>query len=121
MITFDALSENISGVDANGNRFGKPVDGISAWYHENDYDKFIGHNVDEDYEYGFEIEYNGHTYIDHWFFVNELHESGVIGYSMLPIDGDGDVIFYICGCKVDHVCTFNEMIEYLTSELYFVD
>ena len=118
MITFDELAENISGIDCNGNRFGKPVDGVSAWYVENDYDRFIGSEYVSD---GVEIEYNGIKYTDHWFFVNESHESGVVGYSLLPTDGDGDVIFYVCGSKVDRVVSFDEMIDYLTCEAYFID
>jgi hypothetical protein len=120
MITFDALSENISGIDCNGNRFGKPVDGISAWYMENDYNKLVTDSYEAD---GVEIEYNGVKYVDHWFFVNESHESSVCGYSLLPADDDGfnDVIFYVCGSKVDSVVSFDEMIDYLTNEAYFID
>ena len=118
VMKFSELCDGISGIDCNGNRFGYAVDGVSAWYHENEYNKFIGSDYVSD---GIELEYNGIQYVDHWFFVNESHESSVVGYSLLPIDNNGDVIFYIRGNHIDRVCTFDEMIDYLQNDIYFIN
>jgi len=116
-ITFNELSENISGIDVNGNRFGKPIDGISAWYHESDYDKFIGSDYKSD---ELEIVVNGVKYHQHWFFVNESHDSNVCGVSLIDENNENDILFYVYGCRVDKVVSFDEMIDYLTNEYYFV-
>ena len=115
---FSEWAENISGIDCNGKRFGKPVNDVSAWYHESDYDKFINSDYESD---ELEIEVNGVKYHEHWFFVNEKHDSNVCGVSLIDENNEHDILFYIYGCHVDHVCSFDEMIDYLTNEYYFVD
>jgi len=116
---FSEYCENISGIDCNGDRFGKPFDnGVSCWYFENEYNKFVGveSNTDE-----VEIVINGVKYHQHWFFVNEKHESSVCGCSLIDENNEHDVLFYVYGCKVDKVVSFNEMIDYLTNETYFIE
>ena len=115
---FDFMCENISGVDSNGNRYGKcDENGVSAWYFEEDYDKFVDSGYTKEDTVDFEID--GVMYREHWFFVNEKHASNVIGYSLLS--DNGDVKFCIIGCKTDRVCSFDEMYQYLTDSVYFVE
>lgn len=118
MDKFDFMCDNISGFDVNGNRYGKPDEnGVSAWYSECDYDEYIDCKWYQPEP--IEVEYNGKMYYEHWFFVNEKHDSNVCGYSIMS--EDGDVQFYIVGCKLDRVCSFETLYQYLTDSAYFVD
>lgn len=115
---FEKWAENISGIDYNGNRYGKPVNDVSAWYMQEEYERSIGSERNDD---AVEFDIDGVKYVEHWFFTNEVHDSSVVGYSLIPENGDGDVQFCVVGCRVDRVCTFDEMIDYLTNQAYFVD
>ena len=118
MSRFDFMCDNISGVDCNGNRYGQPDEnGVSAWYMEADYDKSIGNDYHK--EDSIEFEVDGVMYREHWFFVNEKHNSNVIGYSLM--NEAGDVKFCVVGCRTDFVCSFETMYQYLTDSIYFVD
>ena len=114
---FDLLCDLISGVDVNGDRYGEcDVNGVSAWYFKEDYCKFNGYQRDDD---GVEFTVNGVTYYEHWFFVNEQHDSTVVGYSIMS--ENGDVQFCVVGNKIDQVCDFQTMYKYLTDKQYFVE
>lgn len=116
---FDKLCDGMSGINSSGNRYGYcDENGVSVWYFESDYDRFINSDYEKTDEITFEI--NGETYREHWFFVNEKHESSVVGYSIVSGDND-DVKFCVVGCRTDFVCDFETMYKYLTNEHYFVD
>lgn len=113
---FDFLADNISGVNDNGQRYGQcDENGVSAWYFETDYDNYIdsGYKAEP-----IEFDVDGVKYREHWFFVNEKHDSNVIGYSLMS--ENGDVKFCVIGCKTDFVCDFDTMYEYLTDSIYFI-
>lgn len=113
---FDFLCGNISGIDEEGNRYGQcDENGVSAWYVETDYNKFIDGEYEKE---AIEFEVDGDTYREHWFFVNEKHDSNVVGYSLMS--ENGDVKFCVIGCRTDFVCDFDTMYKYLTDSVYFI-
>jgi hypothetical protein len=114
---FDFLCDNISGIDYDNSRFGKcDENGVSAWYHENSYNEFTMQTYKRD---KIEFDVDGVKYYEHWFFVNELHNSSVVGYSLM--NEDGDIQFCVVGCRTDFVCDFDTMYKYLTNESYYID
>lgn len=118
-VDFSELCDAISGVDCSGNRFGKPINGISAWYLRGDYLQYIGEPTDN-IEY-VEFKFGETIYREHWFFVNEQHNSSVYGVSLIPNDDIGDIMFAVVGAHIDHICSYETMIRYLTNSYYFVD
>ena len=114
---FDKLADNISGINSNGERYGAcDENGVSAWYFENDYNKYTDTEYNKE---AVDFEVGGVMYLEHWFFVNEKHDSSVIGYSLMS--DDGDIKFCIIGCKTDRVCSFETMYQYLTDSTYFIN